>query len=460
MPSWRPKLSTSRSTPLYRRLIDAITEDIESGKLAPGERLPPQRDLAHSLAISVGAVTRAYDEAVRRGLISAHVGRGTFVIDRSGEEAAPHGLIDLSINTAPIAPVDAMLDTIAALHRTTSWAERLRYQPPCGLDVDRRMGAAWLTRTAGFHGLDWRTLICCSGAQNGMAIAFATLCRPGDTILCEAATFSGAKTLAAGQSYRLHGVEMDGEGIRPQSLERAAAATGARVLYTLPTLQNPTARTMSRRRRTDIVRIARARDLWIIEDDIYAPYARHLDLPPIATLAPERVLYVSSLSKTLAPGLRTGFLVAPTGEAFDGCVRAVRALMHSPAGVSTGIATHWIDSGRADDLARHVRAEVTARTVMALAALKGMVDEPLTAMSLHLWLPMSRIDAERVAARALTAGVRLTSPDAFAVSDNKMATGLRLCIGSATNRSMLERALSILKNVLQGEIDDRTGASL
>jgi DNA-binding transcriptional MocR family regulator len=81
-------------------------------------------------------------------------------------------------------------------------------------------------------------------------------------------------------------------------------------------------------------------------------------------------------------------------------------------------------------------------------------------MSLHLWLPMRAIDAERAAARALTAGLRLTSPDAYAVPDGKGATGLRLCVGGAANRATLERALSILKDALRGEVADRTHASL
>ena len=460
MATWRPKLSTAQSVPLYRRLVTAMAADIESGKLAPGDRLPPQRDLAYALSISVGAVTRAYDDAAQRGLVAAHVGRGTFVVDRAGRDTVPEGTIDLSINTAPIAPMDVMVETIATLRRSAAWAERLDYQPPCGLDVDRRAAAAWLSRTAGLDNLDWRSLICCSGSQNAMAIALAALCKSGDTILCEAATFSGVKTLAAQQGYRLQGVEMDGQGVRPQALDRAAASSGARVFYTLPTLQNPTARMMSRERRAEIVRIARARDLWILEDDIYAPYAHHLGLPPLAMLAPERTFYVSSLSKILSPGLRVGFLVAPPGDAYDGCLRALRALIHSPAGLGAAIATEWIESGRADDLARDVRSEAGARTAMALAALKGMADEPLTAMSLHLWLPMREIKAERTVARALTAGLRLTSPAAFSVADGKMASGVRLCIGSAANRATLERALSILKGAVRGDVDDRLSAAL
>jgi DNA-binding transcriptional MocR family regulator len=150
MAMWRPKLSASRATPLYRRLVEAIADDIGSGRLAPGERLPPQRELAHLLSISVGAVTRAYDDAARRGLVAAHVGRGTFVVDRSRAEAGPDGLIDLSINVAPVAPVDVMVDTIAALHRTTGWAERLRYQPPCGAStsIAARRRRGWAARPA------------------------------------------------------------------------------------------------------------------------------------------------------------------------------------------------------------------------------------------------------------------------------------------------------------------------
>ena len=90
-------------TPLYRRLGRRdVAADIEAGKLPPGTRLPPLRDLAYALGISVGAVTRAYDAAARRGLVSAHVGRGTFVVDRSGSAAPQDGMIDLSTNIAPL----------------------------------------------------------------------------------------------------------------------------------------------------------------------------------------------------------------------------------------------------------------------------------------------------------------------------------------------------------------------
>lgn len=246
---------------------------------------------------------------------------------------------------------------------------------------------------------------------------------------------------------------MDEEGARPDALDRAAVETGARLFYTLPTLHNPTTRTMSRRRREEIARVAEARDLTIIEDDVYAAYARDLDLPSLAALAPERTLYLSSLSKVFAPGLRAGFLVAPAGEIFEPCLRATRAITHSPPGVNFAIATEWISSGRAEELALAARAEVEARTAMALAALGEAVARPRSAASLHLWLPMTKAIAERTAARAMAAGLRLAPPGAFAASGHDdQITGLRLCLGTAVNRATLVRALSILREALAGDV--------
>lgn len=455
MVPWRPNLSTSGSVPAYQHLADAIATDINSGHLPPGTRLPPQRELAHALAISVGVVTRAYDEATRRGLVRAHVGRGTFVAEARQDDGASGGEIDLSKNIAPAGATAGLLaETLGTLRRLANWSERLAYLPTGGLEADRRAASGWLERTAGLERCDWRTLICCAGAQNAMAIAAAATCRAGDTILCEATTFSGMKALAAVQDYRLHGVEMDAEGVRPDALDRAAAETGARVFYTLPTLHNPTARTASLTRRRAIVEVARVRDLQIIEDDVYALYARDLSVPPLATLAPERTFYLSSLSKTLTPGLRQGFLVAPDGDPLERCFNTMRALMNSPSGVGAGIATRWFESGLADELARNVGKEMRTRTEMALTSLKGLVEPPTSSGTLHLWLPMSDIEAERVARRALRGGLRLTSPEAYQTAGARGETGLRLCIGAATSQASLARALVSLKDVIAGDHDD------
>ena len=450
--SWTPVLDRSSATPLYRQLVDAMARDVREGRLPTGAKLPPHRELAHALAISVGAVTRAYHEATERGLVAGHVGRGTFVLDRS--IPIEDGPVDLSRNVVPVDASGAMAEAVQALRRRPLLIERLGYEPTGGLERDRQAAAAWLVRTANFEALDWKTLICCLGAQNAMAIALLALGTAGEPVLCEASTFSGMKALAGLMGRPLRGVEMDAEGATPEGLDRAAAKTGARLFYTIPTLQNPTARVMGRGRREAIVRVARARDLWLIEDDLYAPYMRGAGLPPLAALAPERTIYVSSLSKIVAPGLRTGFLMAPAGEPFERCQRAMRALMHSPPGLTGAIATYLIESGRADAVADAAIAEARARTAGARKVLGELVGAPSVEAGLHLWVPMRELDAERTVARAMQAGIRLCSPAAFGVSEGVMETGLRLCVGGASSGAALDRALTALRGIIRGDTAD------
>lgn len=451
MKRWLPKLSRDSEAPLYRQLVEAIARDIRSGRLEAGTRLPPHRELAHALAVSVGAVTRAYDEAADRGLVTGHVGRGTFVAARPRPQNGP---IDLSRTTVPVDASGAVAEGIMALRRRPVLLERLTCELTGGPDRDRHAAAAWLERTAGFGNLEWTRLICCLGAQNAMAIALAALAEPGRPILCEASTFSGMKALAALTGRPLLGVEMDAEGATPDGLERAARNGGARLFYTIPTLQNPTTSVMGLARREAIVHVARKCDLWLIEDDIYAPYARGYGLPPLALLAPERTIYISSLSKIVAPGLRAGFLVAPDGDAFDRCQRAARALMHSPPGLTGAIATHLIESGSADTVADDAVAEAGRRIACARRVLGSAVAVTSVDAGLHAWVPMREIEAERAVAHALHLGIRLSSPSAFGTSADLQATGLRLCLGGAASVAVLESALVRLRGIIRGELPD------
>ena len=261
MAGWTPTLPPGER-PLYERLLDALREDIASGALGDGDRLPPQRDLAHRLGLGLGTVTRAYVEAEKAGLVQAHVGRGSFVRGvgvASRPAAEDPGPINLSQNIAPVGPGgERIAQTLARLQRRPDLLDNLAYAPSAGLEAHRRAFATWLSRTAGVERADWRQLICCAGAQHALSLALAALCRPGDEVLCEAATFPGARVLAAHAGYRLTGVAMDGEGLLPDALDQAAA-NGAKAVFVLPTLQNPTGRIMGAARRADIVAVARRR---------------------------------------------------------------------------------------------------------------------------------------------------------------------------------------------------------
>ena len=460
---WTPTLSDG-DAPIYERLVDALRADIASGALAAGARLPPQRDLAHRLGVGLGTVTRAYVEAEKAGLVEAHVGRGSFV--RGGAAAKPartaeSGLINLAHNIAPNAPADRRLpETLTRLRRRPDLLDCLAYAPPAGLEVQRRAGAAWLERSGGLVGADWTRLVVCAGAQQALTMAFGAVARWSDTVLCEASTFYGVKALAEHMGYGLKGLAMDAQGLRPDALDEAAATGVFKALAIQPTLQNPTGRIMSAGRRAQIVAVARKHDLMIIEDDIYAVYARAPSAlgspPPFAVLAPERTFHVSGVSKSLAPGLRTGFLIVPPGDHLARVLRAVRALSYAPPNFGALIATQWIEDGTADAIVAEVRQEMTARRAMAREILGGSIEAPMSDSAPHVWLPMSELDAERLAGRALRAGVELTPPSAPVVEPGAV-TGVRLCLGAARDREELERGLRIVAAAVS-DVDERSRA--
>lgn len=456
---WSPTLPPGEA-PVYARLVQALAADIAAGAVRAGERLPPQRELAFRLGVGVGTVTRAYAEAERRGLLLGHVGRGSFVAPPPGEaDGEPARPLDFALSLPPSrAAAERIAETLARLSRRPGLIERIGYAPPGGFSSDRRAGAQWLTQIADWGTLEPERLICCAGAQQAVAVALGALCRPGDAVICEAATYAGLKSLAAHMDYRLVGARMDGEGLTPDGLDRAAAQSAAKVAYVLP-VQNPTARVMSPGRRRDIIDVARRRNLMLVEDDLFGAHAGGAGLPtlpPLAALAPERVFYVSAVSKSLAPGLRVGWLVPATGGDWrERALDVLHAIALGGPGLGVLVASAWIEDGSALNLLLANRRELAARTTLALDILGDAVERPVMAAAPHLWLPMGELAAERAAGRAGRSGVELTPPDGPVV-DRTAIYGLRLCLGGAPDLATVERGLMLVKLALgSGEADSR-----
>lgn len=280
-----------------------------------------------------------------------------------------------------------------------------------------------------------------------MALVFSSLCRAGDIVLTEAATFAGMKTLAEQLGLRLRGLKMDEQGLMPDALDRAAAS-GAKVLYTIPTLQNPTGRFMSAKRRVEIAAVARRRSLTIVEDDIYAPFVPDAQrTEPLSALAPERSFHITSLSKAVAPGVRCGYIVTPDAGAFERIVRCVLALSYSPSSFGALIGTQWIEDGGAQAIVASARRAVAERMALACRILGSAIEGPHVPIAPHVWLPMSDLEAERVAGRALRQGVAVTPP-AAPIVDASEISGLRLCLGAPPDSATLERGLRIVQRAL------------
>ncbi|MBI4564732.1 MAG: PLP-dependent aminotransferase family protein [Planctomycetes bacterium] len=455
MTLWTPKL-TDRTGALYRSIADTLAADIDAGKLAPGTRLPTHRELAERLGVTVGTVTRAYAEAERRGLIGGEVGRGTFVRS-SGDtpslslepERGEAGIAMDENWPPPLAEGEArraLDESFRKLRASKRWGPLLEYQTRAGFMPHRLAGARWIRR----FGLDARPerIVICAGAQHAMEVAFGSITRPGDTVLTEALTYRGMKVLARRLHLRLHGLPMDGDGLRPDAFEAACRKGEAKTLYCLPNLQNPTGIVMPERRRREIAAMARTYGIAIVEDDVYGPLLEGAP-PPLASFAPERTYFIAGTSKLLAPGLRIAYLLAPP----KGMERmAERAWMSNwmAAPLMGEIAASWICGDIASRLVTRHRKEAAERMGLARKILGTFIPSGASDASYHLWLPLPhpwRGDA--FAARARRNGVSVSPAESFAVGPVPCQSAIRVCLGQPRTQDQLTKGLRRLRETLR-----------
>ena len=443
MTMWVPDLSKS-GKPAYLAVADAIGDAIRLGQLRPGQPLPTHRLMADLLGVNVSTVTRAYKEAARRRLVGGEVGRGTYVLATSSEAAIfalkqrpDGGVIDLSTNMPPVTPRDPDLSAALGAFGPGQAARLLHYPGSDDLLLHREAAARWLERRgvkAAAEGL-----IVCAGAQHAMDTALG-LFSEIEELACESLVYPGLKAVARRLRRRLHPIAMDDQGLLPEPFEQACRA-GCRLAVVSPTLHNPTTATMSEERRERVVRIARKWDVVIIEEDVYGLLPEAAPRP-LATLAPERVIYLTGLSKTVAPGLRIGYLVVPS------VLRdRMRDTEHHTAWyvspLSMAIATRWLDDGTAWRRLQAQRRELTARHRLCARHLDTF-DWRGTEHCPHVWVAAPPGGSQLFAKRALAAGVVVVPASVLTAGRAIVEDGLRISIGAAPDRASLGEALSRL----------------
>lgn len=439
---WVPHLASTGAN-VAERLSLALAGDIIEGRLAGGDRLPAHRDLARTLQIGLGTVTKAYAVLERRGLTRSVKGRGTFVAILQAHGSRQ---IDLSANAPPAALGGRLLArTLTGIARKIDADHFNLYAPPGGHLEQRRVLARWLGRLG--LGVDPSQLVLTSGARQALALAFDLVCGRHGLILTERITYPGAIALARRKGYRIQGVEIDAEGMVPQALAEALAGVKAiegTAVYLTPTLHNPTTATMGVARRQAIVAICRQAGAWIIEDGVYA--ASSPELPQLAALAPEIALHVNGLSKSLGPGLQMGMLALPSSLC-DAAQDLLRELPMAPSALSCAVVDDWLATGVIASIQQDLRHEARRRSQLAASLLgtRGLVWHP---DAYNAWLPMKRDAADGVASAAMALGVKLTPPQSTMVRPTDSESGLRICLGGASWEALNE-ALAKLAGLLK-----------
>ncbi len=397
MTIWLPDLRSGHG-PLYLRLADQIEHDIAAGILKAGDKLPPQRNLAFDLGVTIGTVGRAYALVRERGLVAGEVGRGTYVrpplqgdaddLDTMPEAAAypfPGGVVPakpdmggtrvvsprpgvilLDSTAAPEVGQAETIGTITAQivadcpHQIASYT---RIVPP----LWREAGQTWLAH--GGWEPDGDSIVPTTGVHAAIMAIVAAVTGPGDRILFEGLTYSSFARSATLIGRRPIAVRCDNEGAVPEDLERVCAQQHPKLLFLMPDMHNPTLGQMSPARRADVAEIARRHNLWLIEDAIYGALVEERETP-LAALAPDRTFHVSGLSKSVAAGVRGGWIACPPGHAHRIHIKH-KMVTGGWSFLLTEIAARLVMSGAADTIRAAARREIEARRALAVKAFAG-----------------------------------------------------------------------------------------
>jgi DNA-binding transcriptional MocR family regulator len=412
--------------------------------------LPTHRQLATTEKLALVTASRVYAELEAMGLVSGETGRGTFVRETSlppsqgiHQPAVAVGMVDLNFNYPSVpGQADLLRNALRQLALSGDLESHLRYQPHAGRLHERASIARHLL-TRGLSVQAEQVLIV-SGAQHGLAVTLMALLQPGEVIAADALTYPGFKVLAETLHLEVVPIPLTDQGPDLEALEKLCRSRSVRAVYTMPTLHNPLGWVMPADQRDRLVSIARQHDLHIIEDAAYAFLAQD-PLPPIAHLAPERTVYVSGFSKSVATGLRVGFVAAPAHRV-AALERTTRATTWNTPGVMTAIACAWIDDGTVSALEAQKRADAQARQALADTLLTGLpyIRHP---SSYFIWLPLSEdARADQIAVALLREQVAVSTAEPFATSVH-VPHAIRLALGSVDMDS-LAAALVKVKRVV------------
>ncbi len=453
------QLDRTSSIPLGEQVCAQVRALVAGGSLPAGARLPSSRWLADDLGVSRNTVVGAYERLMAEGWVASGVGRGTFVAETQSPAAeatndafpwlgavvrdAPPpvqrpgvlGLIDRTDGDGPIDLAGAVPGPasypLAALRRafdrtlTRHGSAALGYGPPAGYRPLRAFIAERATR----RGVPTcpRDVLIVGGSQQGLDLVGRLLLRPGDGVAVESPTYANASQLWRLHGARLWGVPMDTMGIRPDALETLIQRERPKLVYLMPTFQNPTGLTMDAARREAVMAVVRAAQVPVVEDQFDAElrFEGKAELPLKGLDTDGQVILLGTFSKILCPGLRLGWIIAP--PAIRRRLLDVKQIADLTTSLPLQMAVATL--AEAGDYDRHlaeVRSAHAHRLCVLLEALAdhlplAAVTRPAGGMTVWLTLPTG-VSATDVHQRALGHGVAVApglwfEPDGAPASD-------------------------------------------
>ncbi|WP_167958745.1 aminotransferase-like domain-containing protein [Anaerosporobacter faecicola] len=452
--SWKPKLTKSNK-PIYQALAYQLESDIKSGALLPGTMLPPQRELADYLDLNLSTISRAFKLCEQKGLLSASIGRGTFV----SSDARSNSILLNVLNDTPsegFIEMGAILPTLEEGDMITSFMQTilkepgsyqyLNYSSPMGSPFQQEAANHWLQKGHCF--VSKQQILFSNGSQNALCCILASLFQTGDKILTTSLVYSGIKTVATMLGIQLVALPLKNGRFTIEQVQTICKTENIKGLYLIPDFHNPTTVTMPLSLRKEIAAFAISNHLLILEDAINTLLKTDAAiLPSIQSLAPENTIYIMSLSKTISPGLRMALIASP--QAY--IKKIAVAIYNNTISVSplmVECAARLIQSGLAEQIRCHRRLEIQKRNELADSLLAGFISPCEAECNLrYLQLP-DYFTGTSFELCARQAGVQVYAAERFAVGNCSVPKAVRIAITSPASTNECNEGLIKLRSLL------------
>lgn len=453
MTVWHPRIIESARVK-YIGVVEALESDIKTRVVKPGDRVPPQRQIANELCIDLTTVTRAMNEASRRGLIEAQAGSGTFIAQTAFTHYNAIHLtegktLDLSMNNPP-SPSNLRLEqdiaeTLTELSASLSNPlHHLSYQETAGHPDDREAGESWLAHKLDKVNSD--SILIASGAHSAIYSILSHFQRSGmKSVAAPELCYPGLRSIADQLHIDVYSVAMDEHGIIAEDLARVIKKHQPDAFYFTPNIDNPTTATLTPERRSQIAELAREHDLKLIEDDPYYPFLDE-PLPALYSIVPELTWHIATVSKCLSPALRVAYVVAPGVDDALSLAEEMRISSIMAPPLMSAVVARWIRTGHISHIAKAIKEENIERQELAAS-----IFDPKNFLSHHaaphFWLQLPKgVRALDFSERASRVGVSVVPSTAF-VSTRSRVQAVRVSLGGANDYPALRHGLNLLASL-------------
>jgi DNA-binding transcriptional MocR family regulator len=447
--SWKPNI-LKESKSIYIEIANALEGDIKRGLLKPGDKLPPQRELADFLDVNLSTITRAFAVCEMKGLISGTIGRGTFVASdvQVSSEILNDDIVQNCIDMGASHPLyeqnNYVTKTMQQILKKTNVDNLLKYSEPLGKMPHKINAQKWLRIFK--NNTEIENIMITSGLQNSLAIILTSLFKRGDKIATNIVIYPGVKNISNMLGIRLIPIDFNRSSMDIEVLEQKCKLENINGIYLIPDHHNPTTLTMTKEERHAISEVIKKHNLICIEDATYS-FLSDTKIEPISSIIPENSIYISTISNSLCAGLRISFLVVPEkfkNKIADG-IKNVN-VMASPFDSET--VSKLIESGLALEIVKKKIDSIKNRNKITNSILDcfdiyGEIHSQFRWILLPKWLSGNHF--EKVAKEK---GVQVFCSERFAVGSNNISPAARIGICSPKSEDELIKGLNILKSVI------------